>query len=73
MLLTVRAAIPMGNMNIFENAIASEKYYDKNDNYQEYENYETYSANYYQQPNYYKSQDRQDEDKTELLFEWLSW
>ena len=39
MLSTVGAAIPMGNMNIFENTMASEKYYDKNDNYQEYESY----------------------------------
>ena len=30
-------AIPMGNMNLFSDAMASGKNYDKNDNYQEYE------------------------------------
>ena len=36
-LSTVSAAIPMGNMNLFSDAMASEKHSDKNDNYQEYE------------------------------------
>ena len=30
-------AIPMGNMNLFSDAMASGKNYDKYDNYQEYE------------------------------------
>ena len=33
----VVAAIPMSNMNLFSDAMASGKHSDKNDNYQEYE------------------------------------
>ena len=33
----VAAAIPMGNMNLFSDAMASGKHSDKNYNYQEYE------------------------------------
>ena len=37
MLSTVGAAIPMGNMNLFSDAMASGKHSDKYDNSQEYE------------------------------------
>ncbi|MGZ5500474.1 MAG: hypothetical protein ACXWEW_04925 [Nitrososphaeraceae archaeon] len=43
MLSTVVAAIPMSNMNLFSDAMASGKHSDKNDNYHEYESY--YSDN----------------------------
>ena len=36
-LSTVAAAIPMSNMNLFSDAIASGKHSDKNDNYHKYE------------------------------------
>ena len=57
MLSTVGAAIPKGNMNLFSDAMASEKNSDKNDNYQEYEksyysddNQYTPDYNYYYEP-----------------------
>ena len=63
-LSTVTAAIPMSNMNLFENAMAVEMNPNmNNDNSHGYANYKSYGANYYQQPNYYYSQDRQYEDK----------
>ena len=37
MLSTIGAAIPMSNMNLISDAMASGKHSDKNDNYQEYE------------------------------------
>ena len=63
-LSTAAAAIPMGNMNLFSNAMAMEMNPNmNNDNSHRYANYETYSANYYQQPNnYYYSQDKQYEN-----------
>lgn len=42
-LSTVGAAIPMGNMNLFSDAMASGKNSDKYENLQEYESY--YSNN----------------------------
>ena len=48
MLSTITAAIPMGNMNLFSDAMASEKHSDKNDNFQEYEkNYYSDNDNQY--------------------------
>jgi hypothetical protein len=38
MLSTIASAIPMGNMNLFSDAMASGKHSDKYDNYKEYEN-----------------------------------
>jgi len=61
--LSTAASASIGNTNFFENAMASEKYSDKYENSHGYANYESYGANYYQQPNYYYSQDRQHEDK----------
>ena len=56
-LSTVTATIPMGNMNIFQDAMASEKHSDKYDNYKEYEksyysddNQYTSDYNYYYEP-----------------------
>jgi hypothetical protein len=56
-LSTVTAAIPMNNMNLFSDAMASGKYPDKNDNYQEYEksyysddNQYTLDYNFYYKP-----------------------
>ena len=53
----VAAAIPMSNMNLFSDAMASGKHSDKNDNYQEYEksyysddNQYTPDYNYYYEP-----------------------
>ena len=50
-------AIPMGNMNLFSDAMASGKHSDKNDNYQEYDksyysddNQYTPDYNYYYEP-----------------------
>ena len=50
-------AIPIGNMNLFSNAMASGKNHDKNDNYQEYDksyysddNQYTPDYNYYYEP-----------------------
>jgi hypothetical protein len=64
MLSTVASAIPMSNMNLFENTMAMEMSPNmNNDNSHRYANYESYGANYYQQPNYYYSQDRQYDDK----------
>ncbi|MGZ5548009.1 MAG: hypothetical protein ACXWFZ_08670 [Nitrososphaeraceae archaeon] len=51
MLSTVGAAIPMGNMNLFQNAMATEKNSDKYDNSQGYESYYSDDENKYR-PNY---------------------
>lgn len=56
------AAIPIGNMNLFSNAMASEKNSNKNDNSQKYESYysdnnDKYRANY--EDNYYYQQQDQ--------------
>ena len=51
MLLTV-GAIPMGNMNLFSDAMASGKHSDKNDNYREYENYYSQDNQYTPDYNY---------------------
>ena len=53
MLSSVAAAILMDNMNLFENAMASGKHYDKNDNYQEYESYYSNDNKYTPDYNYY--------------------
>ena len=37
-MLSTVGAIPVGNMNLFSDAMASGKHSDKNDNYQEHEN-----------------------------------
>ena len=63
MLSTITAAIPMSNMNLFQDAMASEKHSYSYDNSREYENYYSdnennyraiYDDNYYyqQQPSY---------------------
>ena len=62
-MLSTIATVSIGNTNLFENAMASEKYPNKYQNSNGYANYESYGANYYQQPNYYYTQDRQYEDK----------
>ncbi len=49
-MLSTIGAIPMGNMNLFLDAMASGKHSDKNDNYQEYESY--YSQNNQYTPDY---------------------
>jgi hypothetical protein len=47
------AAIPMGNMNLFSDAMASEKKHsDKNDNYQQYESYYSDDKKYTSDYNY---------------------
>ena len=46
-------AIPMGNMNLFSDAIASGKNHDKYDNYQEYEKYYSDDNQYTPDYNYY--------------------
>jgi hypothetical protein len=46
-------AIPMSNMNLFSDAMASGKHSDKNDNYQEYENYYSPDNQYTPDYNYY--------------------
>jgi hypothetical protein len=61
-MLSMVTTIPMGNMNLFSDAMASEKHSDKNDNYKEYEkNYysddENYRVNY--DDNYYYQQQEQ--------------
>ncbi len=61
--LSTSASASIGSTNLFENAKASEKYSDKHENSHGYANYESYGANFYQQPKYYYSQDRQYEDK----------
>jgi len=61
-MLSVSAA-SIGNTNLLSDAMASGKHSDKYENSNGYANYESYGANYYQQPNYYYSQDRQHEDK----------
>ncbi len=62
-MLSTIATVSIGNTNLFENAMASEKYSNKYENSNGYADYESYGANYYQQPNYYYTQDRQYEDK----------
>ena len=53
-LSTVTAAIPMSNTNLFSDAMASGKYPDKNDNYQEYEkSYYSHDNQYTPDYNYY--------------------
>lgn len=47
----VGAAIPVGNMDLFQNAIADEKIFDRYDNSQEYQNYYSDNENKYR-PNY---------------------
>ena len=50
----VAAAIPMSNMNLFSDAMASGKHSDKNDNYQEYEkSYYSDDKEYTPDYNYY--------------------
>jgi hypothetical protein len=51
MLSTIGAA-PIGNMNLFSDAMASGKHSDKNDNYQEYENYYSQDNQYTPDYNY---------------------
>ena len=46
-------AIPMSNMNLFSDAMASGKNHDKNDNYKEYENYYSQDNQYSPDYNYY--------------------
>ena len=46
-------AIPMSNMNLFSDAMASGKHSDKNDNYKEYENYYSQDNQYTPDYNYY--------------------
>jgi len=46
-------AIPMSNMNLFSDAMASGKHSDKNDNYKEYENYYSQDNHYTPDYNYY--------------------
>ena len=62
-ILSTVASASIGNTNLFENAIASEKYSNKYENSNGYANYKSYDANYYQQTNYYYTQDRHYEDK----------
>ena len=54
MLSTVAAGIPIGNMNLFSDAIASEMHSDKYDNSQEYEkSYYSNDKQYTPDHNYY--------------------
>ena len=46
-------AIPMSNMNLFSDAMASGKNHDKYDNYKEYENYYSDDNQYTPDYNYY--------------------
>ena len=46
-------AIPMSNMNLFSDAMASGKNHDKYDNYKEYENYYSDGNQYTPDYNYY--------------------
>ncbi|HEY6587294.1 MAG TPA: hypothetical protein VIY98_03285 [Nitrososphaeraceae archaeon] len=52
-LSTVEAAIPMSNINLFSDAIASGKHSDKNDNYHKYESYYSNDKQYTPDYNYY--------------------
>ena len=61
-MLSTVAAIPISNVNLFSNAMASEKNSDKNDNTQKYESYysdnnDKYRANY-EDKYYYQQQDQ---------------
>ncbi len=49
--LSTVASASIGNTNLFENAMASEKYSNNYENSNGYANYESNDANYYQQPN----------------------
>ena len=51
-MLSTVGAIPMGNMNLFSDAMASGKHSDKNDNYREYENYYSQDNQYTPDYNY---------------------
>jgi len=51
-MLSTVGAIPMGNMNLFSDAMASGKHSDKNDNYQDYENYYSQDNQYTADYNY---------------------
>jgi hypothetical protein len=51
-MLSTVGAIPMGNMNLFSDAMASGKHSDKNDNYQEYESYYSQDNQYTPDYNY---------------------
>ena len=74
-LSTVAAAIPVGNMNLFSDAMASGKHSDRYDNSQEYEksyysdNENNYRANYddyyynQQQPSYNNNYDGYEDNK----------
>ncbi len=73
--LSTVGAIPMGNMNLFSDAIASEKHSDRYDNSQDYEknyysdNENNYRANYddyyynQQQPSYNNNYDGYEDNK----------
>jgi hypothetical protein len=52
-LSTVTVTIPMGNMNLFSDAMALGKHSDKNDNYQQYESYYSDDTRYSRDYNYY--------------------
>ena len=52
-LSTVATAIPMSNMNLFSDAIASGKHSNKNDNYHKYESYYSNDKQYTPDYNYY--------------------
>jgi hypothetical protein len=59
-MLTTVGAIPMGNMNLFSDAMASGKHSDKNDNYQQYEkSFNSDDSNYTPDYNYYYEQIKQ--------------
>ncbi|MGH9999937.1 MAG: hypothetical protein ACRD6Q_01830 [Nitrososphaeraceae archaeon] len=51
-MLSTVGAIPMGNMNLFSDAMASGKHSDKNDNYHEYESYYSQDNQYTPDYNY---------------------
>jgi hypothetical protein len=51
-MLSTVGAIPMGNMNLFSDAMASGKHSDKNDNYQQYESYYSQDNQYTPDYNY---------------------
>jgi hypothetical protein len=59
-MLTTVGAIPMGNMNLFSDAMASGKHSDKNDNYQQYEkSFNSDDSKYTPDYNYYYEQIKQ--------------
>ncbi len=77
--LSTVGAIPMGNMNLFSDAIASEKHSDRYDNSQDYEknyysdnenNYRVNYDDYYynqQQPSYNNNYDGYEDNKKYLM------